>query len=348
MKLSVVIPNRNDTVMLAITVRSALEALKGVEGGGQVVVADNSDNDIWEILKTPNVSPLPLTCMNDNSLVLVRQSQPGLYAARELGIRESAGEYCLNVDSHTVIGHNTLADLVRFMDNDTERKVGFAFGPLGWVSQHESYARHDIRINNGVYGNWGMQYKTPTKICWNFGWRICRRDWFLNQFGGYGFYATRHVSWGGGEMYAPIKAWLLGYENWAVPTDAFYHIGPFAKEIEARTPYRYRLYGNSGEGKLGIGVVAAFYALGGDEMKAEALKCQGAIQTNFQMNVNKVWAEAKSLAHDDWMWLKDRQTISYFDLMKQQPWDANGWGTWDQWDKDVALSIYPGLIRGEK
>lgn len=35
MRVSVIIANRNDTAMLAITVRSALEKLSAVPGGGE-------------------------------------------------------------------------------------------------------------------------------------------------------------------------------------------------------------------------------------------------------------------------------------------------------------------------
>ena len=59
MLLSVVIPNRNDTVMLGITVRSALEEMKAVPDS-ELIVVDNSDADIWRLLKTPNISPLSL------------------------------------------------------------------------------------------------------------------------------------------------------------------------------------------------------------------------------------------------------------------------------------------------
>lgn len=338
-KLSVIIPNRNDTVMLGITVRSVLEELKAVDGGGEVVIVDNSDEEIWAILKTINVSPLCLQYVEEGKIQLIHQRFPSIYSARSEAIRAARGKYVYNVDSHMIVGHNTLKDLVEFMDSDGDGRVGFAYSPIGWFNAHEAIARHDIRIDQGtVYGNWGRRYYRPTKICWNFGSSICRTEWFNNVLNGYGFYDKKRLSWGGGEMYVAIKAWLLGYENWAVPTNPQYHIGPFSQEIEQRTPYRYRLYVSSGYGRVGIGVLAAFYALGGEDMREEAEKSEWAMKKNFGYTVNECWEEAKQLAHEDWLWLRERQKLTYFQLMDQQPWKTDDWEGWDQWRPNAMIN----------
>jgi glycosyltransferase involved in cell wall biosynthesis len=340
MKLSVIIPNRNDTVMLAITVRSALEELKAINGDGEVIIVDNSDLDLWNIIKKVNVSPLNLGYVEEGKVQLIRQSFPALYSARATAIRAARGEYCFNVDSHMILGHNILKDLVDFMDSDVEHKIGFGYAPIGWVSQHESLSRHDIRTDGGtIFGSWGMQYEKPTKICWNFASHIFRTKWFNEELGGYSFFDTKRVSWGGGEFYLPLKSWLLGYESWAVPTSPLYHIGPFSKELESRTQYRYRLYGQNGEGKLGIGVFAAFYALGGDEMKEEAHKAEMAgIGHNYGISIEKDWEAAKQLAYEDWPWIEKRQKLSYAELIEKQPWNSDNCERWTNWNPSLKLN----------
>lgn len=341
MKLSVIIPNRNDTVMLGITVRSVLEALKAIGNDGEIVIVDNSDESIWEILKTVNKSPIPLAYVQEGKIQLIRQTFPSLYSARAEGIRQARGEYSFGMDSHMLVGHNMFKDLVEFMDADKENRIGFAFAPIGWLGQHESFARHDIRINGiSIYGNWGRRYYKPTKICWNFGTRICRTKWFNGEFDGYGFFDRKRLSWGGGEFYVPMKGWLLGYESWAVPTNPIYHIGPFSDWIVERTCYRYRQYGDrSGNGKWGIGIFAAFYALGGDEMKEEARKAELAgAGKNYGLSVDRDWEEARILAYEDWLWVKEHQKMTYFEMVKKQPWKMEGWGDWDNWSPNIKLN----------
>ena len=327
LKLSVLIPNRNDSVMLGITVRSCLEELKAIDNDGEIVIVDNSDEDIWQIIKTVNVSPINLGYVEEGKIKLIRQSFPSLYSARQTAIENSTGEYVYNMDSHTIVGHNQFKDLVEFMDSRKKENIGFGFAPIGWVSQHELYARHDIRTDEGtVFGNWGRKYDEPTKILWNFGSRICNREWFLNVHGGYDFFAKNKVSWAGGEFYIPLKGWMLGYESWAIPCSPQYHIGPFSNEIQQRCGYHYRVYSNSGQGKLGIGILAAFYALGGED-GLEELKRSPKVYTQYGLNLNGDWEYAKSLAKEAREDIQKRQIMSFKELLEKKPWHQ-GWDDW--------------------
>ena len=332
MKLSIVIPNRNDSVMLAITVRSVLEALKSIEDSGEIVIVDNSDGDIWKILSTVNVSPLPLAYVKSGKIQLIQQKFPSLYSARQTAIESAKGEYVYNVDSHIMIGEGQFKDLIGFMENRPP-KCGFGFAPIGWVGNHEWIARHDIRTDKeGIFGSWGRRYYKPTKICWNFGSCICNREWYLREHGGLDFFATDRLSWGGGEFYSAMKCNLLGYENWAIPTSPQYHIGPFSREVQS-IGNGYRLYGNSGYGQVGIGILAAFYALGGDDAKEEASKANEGLKQQYGISTETHWDEARKLAKDTWNKNKQRFKISFKDFIKRQGW-ANQWKGWkfkDEW-----------------
>lgn len=325
MKLSVVIPNRNDTVMLGITVRSCLEELKAIGNDGEIVIVDNSDEDIWKIIKTVNVSPFSLGYVEEGRIQLFHQPFPSLYSARQTGIEKARGEYVYNMDSHTVVGHNHFLDILNFME--ANKGIGFGFTPIGWVSQHERWSRHDLRTDEGtLFGNWGRLYDTPSRICWNFCSRICNREWFLNTHGGYDFFAKKRISWGGGEFYIPVKGLLLGYENWAIPTSPQYHIGPFSAEIQRRTGYKYRQYDGTGQGKLGIGILAAYYALAGEDGKEELAKFPQ-VYTQYGLNLNGDWEYAKSLAKEAREDIEKRQVISFKELMEKRPWEQ----TWNEW-----------------
>jgi len=330
MKLSIIIPNRNDTVMLSVTVKSALECLKSIDKDGEVIVVDNSDAELWKLIKTPNKSPLSLRDVQEGRVKLLRQPYPGLYSAFQKGSNVAEGEYLYRADSHTLFGHNHFKDLVEFMDADKDHKVGFGFSPIGWIAQHENFARHDIRFDKGkIWDNWGRRYCEPTKICWNFGSRITRRSWW-EECDGYGFFARDKIGWGGGEFYVAVKGWLLGKENWAIPTSPQYHIGPFSDEVRRLTPYRYHQYGKSGTTPTGLGILCAFYALGGDDAKEEALKGEGAMRKNYGITIDGHWEQAKTIASDAWKWLEKRQKISFVQFLKDKPW-AEGWDESTRW-----------------
>ena len=321
MKLSVIIPNRNDTVMLGITIRVALEALKALDSDYEIIVVDNSDEDLWRLLNKPDIGPLCLGYQKESKLKLLRQEFPSMYSARSTGIREAQGEYVFNMDSHVLTGYHTIKDLIEFMDTDIEEKIGFVYAPIGWMNRHERLSKHYIDVSEKIFGPWGKHVDESTKICWNFGSCICRRKWFLETLGGYGFFDRERISWGGGEFYIALKSWLLGFENWAIPTNPQYHIGPFSKELEKLTSYRYRLYGTSGNGKQGLGILSAFYALGGNEAKGEARKSEG-LKTQYGLDVDKDWVVARKKVGKDRQWILEHQAISFQQLLKERPWET--------------------------
>lgn len=318
MKVSVVIPNRNDTVMLSVTVRSVLENLRSFNGESEIIVVDNSDEDVYNVLKVPSCSPL---AFSEKNFRLLRQDFPSMHSARQMGFESAKGDYLLMSDSHVLWGHNVIKDVVEFMDNTPECMQ--AFSPVGWLDLPAKMAKSTLQPNKegGIYGPWGGKpATTPHKIPWFFGFRVARRKFFLQDCDGYGFFARKRVSWGGGEFYAAMKTWLMGGECWTVPTAPCFHIGPFNKHVAKVANYRFRTYGASGNGRQGIGILAAFYALGGDRFGWEdAVKNRKAFE-QYGNNLERDWEEAKELAGSDRQWIKEHQKISYEELINTEPW----------------------------
>lgn len=325
MRVSVIIPNRNDSVMLAITIRTILENLRGING--EIIVADNSDQDIYNIIskrfdKTGRaVSPLPLayTVKPPKTLKVIHINKPSMYRARQDAADMLAqGEYLMNSDSHVVWGQNIIRRCITFMNNHPN--AGVCSGPIGWVQRPDSYAKTHCQENKngGIFGPWGKK-KIPAKIPWAFGFRIVRKSWF-DRIRGYSFFADHNVSWGGGEFYLCVKSWLLGGENWCINCNPVYHIGPYSKEVES-LGYHYRLYGNSGSGQNGIGILAAFYALGGDEAKAECMKSAEGIKSQYDIDIDRDWSKARKYAEEDHEWILKNQVISFKELLEKKPWN---------------------------
>ncbi len=334
MKLSVVIPNRNDVAMLGVTVRSCLEELKAIDNDGEIIIVDNSDEDLWSIIKQVNESPFDIGYVQTGQVRLIRQNYPGLYAARQNGCERAKGEYIYNIDSHTLIGRDHFKTLVEFMDTKKDDKIAFGYAPIGWVSKHEAFARHDLRTNEGsVFGSWGRRYYEPKKIFSNFGSYIVNRNWFLNVHKGYDFFASKRLTWGAGEWYIPVKGALLGYEAWAVPCSPQYHIGPFSQKIQTRTNYKYRVYANDGQYKRGIGIMASFYALGGEDGKQDLMKNPRAY-TQYGLSIEGDWPTAVEIAKEAREDIENRQVISFKELIEKKDWTQ----TWSEWKPDEELN----------
>src|SRR4030066_216182 len=220
MKLSVIISNRNDIAMLVVTVRSCIEELRSLEPGTyEIVIVDNSDANVYQLI----MGALPTGYIKDKTMKVFRQDFPCLFSARETAAKKATGDYIFCLDSHMLVGRDTIRKLVEFMDREVEDPtLGFAHAPISWAHQHESRAKHDRNMSSHELGDWGLAYHEERTITWKGMPWICRRPWFLDKdqgLNGYGALDQHRVSWGGGDMHIGVKPWLLGFKNWAVPSN---------------------------------------------------------------------------------------------------------------------------------
>ena len=332
-KLSIIISNRNDIAMLAVTVRSCIESLRPFpKPFGEIVICDNSDEPAYELVK----SAIPTKYISEGIIKLLRQPFPCLFSARETAARHAKGKYILCLDSHMLIGRNTFIDLCDFIEHhSSDKSFGFAHAPINWAHQHESRSKHDRDMSVNELGDWNTVYKEPHPMTWKGMPWICDREWFLSTkdgIGGYGALSKHHISWGGGDMHIGIKPWLLGYINWAVPTDPCIHIGPFPKLDQSRNKHsvnvshytnqnRYRLYSSSGNYPHTFGFLVSCYILGGTEMmerNKEILKRR----FGRYIDIERWWDKAIEIGSEEREWLLENQKISFSDLLKLKPWKS--------------------------
>jgi len=325
MILSIIISNRNDTVMLSVTIRSCIEALRPLGlSNCEIVIADNSD----PIPHSQLPSVIPSKYIREGLIKFHFQPFPCLFSARELAISNAKGKYIICVDSHMLIGHNMFLDLVNFIESRKEDKtLGFAHAPINWAHQHESAAKHDRDMSKNELGDWNLKYEKERTITWKGMPWICKRSWFLDKekgLNGYGALSQHRISWGGGDMHLGIKSWMLGFKNWAVPCNAGIHIGPFPRIDKGKDPNaarigKYRLYGTSGHGSQCLGFLISCYILGGESMMR---RNKDIITNRFGkfINVKDNWDEAIELGQDEKSWLDKRKVTTFNKLLKEEPW----------------------------
>lgn len=335
-KVSVIISNRNDIAMLIVTIRSCIEEMRPLgKGEGEVVVCDNSDPAVYEKLK----SAIPSGYQRDGTLKVIRQDYPCLFTAREAAIKAATGDYIMCLDSHMLVGRDSIVNLAAFMDcHKRDPELGFAHAPITWAHHHESRARHDRDLARSELGPWGKAYDVEKTITWKGMPWMCRRRWFLDRrwgLGGYGALAQHRVSWGGGDMHIGVKPWLLGFKNWAVPTNACIHIGPFPKLdlipgakdslVPAQAPndpYKYRLYGTSGNFPHTFGFLVSCYVLGGEPMMERNKKMLNERFGRY-LNTGQWWKKAIELGKDEKEWLDSRKKMTFEEFLERKPWNSN-------------------------
>jgi len=315
MILSVIISNRNDTVMLAITIRSIIEELRplGLEET-EIVICDNSFREHFEDVQ----KNIPKSYLESGLVKLIRQEYSCLFTAREAAAKAASGKYLVCLDSHMLVGRDMLLDLVNFMERRDDGQIGFAHSPINWCHQHESKSRHDRDMTVSELGDWGAAYKYATPITWKGMPWICRRDFFLGELGGYGALSEHKLAWGGGDMHIGIKPWLLGFENWAVPTAPGIHLGPFPGDKTGSL--KYRNYKESGRYPPCFGFLVSSYVLGGEwGLKRNA----PAVEERFKLDVDKLSPKAKEVGQKERDRILRDQKLSFQELLKLKPWNTH-------------------------
>lgn len=320
MKLSVIIANRNDIVMLNVTLNSAIESLKGINADTEIVVCDNSDEKFWQMI--------PIACpqgfKKKYNVRIIRQKEPCFTSARMAAAKEAKGEYIFCVDSHVLFGNGTLRDSLDFMErHSSDEMLGFGHPPIRWAHQGDAAIKHTLKISEKGLpnGGWDGAFATEQTMFWKFMPWICRRDWYLNTLRGYGSHSDHMISWGGAEQLQQVKSLMLGYQNWAIITDPIIHIGPYTPEVVKTGQYKYRTYSANGNKPHGFGVLLAYAALGGPNVGYKHAKLGEDQFTNrHKIKVDDYWKEAVRLSASEHKWVTAQAKYGYLELLEKKPW----------------------------
>jgi len=318
LKLSIIISNRNDIVLLNVTLNSLLEAIKSVNYECEIVVVDNSDESIWALIN--RTFPAFLA---HSGIRFFHESDFCFTKARMIAARESAGEFIFCIDSHVLIGNRTLGRSIEFMHDHPD--IGFGHPPMRWAKDGPGQLRQEMHptkegspyarlLNTGTLDH-------DKKIFWKFMPWICRREWYLDTLQGYGSHAEHSISWGGAELLQQIKGWMLGYENWYIHTDPVIHIGPYNREVYKTGQTVRRTYESSGNFPVGFGILLALYILAGEEEGLRQVRlAKKRLKIIHKLDIEHFWPKAIELGKAEHEWLAERQKYSFPELMKNRPW----------------------------
>ncbi|MDP2953443.1 MAG: glycosyltransferase family A protein, partial [Chloroflexota bacterium] len=115
MKATILITVYNSGAYLERALRSALSQSLGRSAYEVVVVDDGSTDNTPEVLKKFG-----------KEIVAVRQSNMGLAAACNTGIKAAQGEYLVRLDADDELEHNAVEALATALDNHPECALAFA------------------------------------------------------------------------------------------------------------------------------------------------------------------------------------------------------------------------------
>jgi hypothetical protein len=308
MKVSVIIANRNDLQMLLVTVLSAVEELKGMDG--EIVITDNSNAEF-----KPCIEALLSGQIKDKTVRLIHQKKPSSAAAMERSAKEAKGEFLFYTDSHTLIGRDTIKACLRFFRRHKNEPIAFVHAPIQWAHNSSKARKVSFRLHRNDLGSWGKMISKECKITWKGMPHMIKKEVY-EKIGGYGCLAENYVSWGGLIPYLGIKPWLLGYENWGIPYGVSYHFGEYPKVC--RDKVKYRLYGKCGDYPPGASHAISAYVFGGEKFLKKVFVPSK--MDRYFADYKQALSLAKKIGDKERNWILSNQKISIWDLLKNPPW----------------------------
>ena len=311
--VSIVMASRNEIPMLAMSVLSAVEALKADGLDGEVVVVDNSDPEFHEAVKA---------CLQGQTkykkLRIIHQESPSIAMATDTAHREATGDLLFYMDAHCLIGAGTLGHMVNFFQRHENEPIGFLHAPIQWAHLSDTTRQTHFCVERTQLGEFsGSKAVTQErKVTWKGMPHMIRRSVFLDM-NGLGCCAEHKLS-RGIMRYFGMKPWLYGYENWAIPDGVVYHFGEWPEKARKFTSYR--TYSNSGCETAGTAMGVAAYVYGGENFFRQEWDVGGI--SKYLHDYDKALANVKRIGGAEREWMLANQKVSLEELFANKPWDS--------------------------
>ncbi len=204
MKISAIIVVKNDDMALWHTFNSVFAQLKEYDDFEIIIIDDDSDSfTLKEYFGRRNF---------DSRVRYERVSFNTPSDARNYGANIATGDLLLFLDSHVILGDNTVGKVIEFFNNHKTAMIGFI--PLIRYPGSSLESHHHIHWDKDLY----------------FDWLGPKNESFKCASGGHGAFAVRKYWWDklGGyfnglngysvaeEVYLNTFSWMNGGENWVI------------------------------------------------------------------------------------------------------------------------------------
>jgi glycosyltransferase involved in cell wall biosynthesis len=223
MRLSIIIPTRNEHATLWFTLQGLLAQLRMHDGSVEIIVADN------EKKLNPKGA---MKIVGDLHDARVRYVHAGAiqspYYPRDVGAEAATGEWICFLDSHVLMAENWL-DVVIDGIHRGYPKDAIVHYPVSFNDPKIRWGHYKLRLDTDFWGSWGPRAKgtnhIPYRIAATGIWAMTMtRSWYVDTLRGFN---TEFRGYSGGEPYLDLKSWCMGGQVLMDPcTGGSHYSGP--------------------------------------------------------------------------------------------------------------------------
>jgi len=330
LKLSVIIPARNEFPNIVHTIYSAIHCLEA-DGFSpedwEIIVVDNcsTDNNFWPQKGTKGTTSyfMPRGMFWSRQVRVLYDPIAGNHSARNKGAQIARGEYLYFSDAHIAFKPGFFKSIIKTCQ-DTG---GIVHGSVQWMG---AYPPHHGGMGYGYTFKLGEEWKmtwnnykvadTPFAVAGQGHWGVMvQRDQFLD-FGGY---PEVHRTYGGGEVFVDCLWWMYGSTVVTDPNAIGYHLSSGRNYVYHHDSYIHNIF-NCG------------WALGADDWIERAYI--NYLRKGRKDTLDQMMAEAKIEMVKRRATIENRRKMTFNELIVQRPWDK--WNMEKHGKTNSSMLIY--------
>jgi glycosyltransferase involved in cell wall biosynthesis len=319
MRLSVIIPARNEFPHVTYTLQVIWDALERGGFDWETILVDNCSDDLTTEFVRDRLWHAR------GKLKILHCEQPSCWKARNRGMEAATGDILFYFDAHVVICPDLFEKQLEFMRrpwvtalftpvrhfSDVASAYGYSLGPEN---------RH---MHTKFWGSWTKhkQSDEPYRIPMSGTAGMAVRRDFLEWINGW----PEHLRiYGGGEQWICLLAWMTGHECWIDPRTYLYHyngkrgyIHP-GRQAELNAP----LGGLNGAHLFNKCLVA--YALGGHKwwLSVQRHEFKVGWKDQYREAGEAIANEAREAGIPYRKWVEAHATKTLDEVLEEQPWAA--------------------------
>ncbi|MBI2110672.1 glycosyltransferase family 2 protein [Candidatus Woesearchaeota archaeon] len=330
LKLSVIIPARNEFPNVVHTIYSVINCLEAdgfTKDEWEIIIVDNgsTDNRFWPQTGTKGTTSylFPRGIFWSRQLRVLYDPICGNHSARNKGAKIARGEYLYFSDAHMAFRPGFFKSMIQTC-KDTG---GLVHGSVQWMG---AYPPHSGGMGYGYTFKLGEEWKmtwnnykvadTAFAVAGQGHWGVMvNRDQFLD-FGGY---PDIHRTYGGGEVFVDCLWWMLGSSVVTDPNAIGYHLSSGRGYTYHHDDYVHNIF-NCG------------FALGADDWIERAYI--NYMRRGRQEVLARMLAESKIEMADRRKTIDKRKKMTFNELIVNKPWDK--WNQEKHGNTNSSMLIY--------
>jgi len=315
MKISVILPARNEHPQATFTLQSIWDELEDTDLDWETILVDNLSDD-----KTSSFAEKRCWGQRGRHKVIRYTEQGSCWGARSEGVRAATGDIIFLFDAHVLLSRDLIQKTLRAFEEHPEAWV--IYNPVVWMGDTHRTRGYGYSLgeNNGhmltkFWGSWTRKKVSdePYRIPMSGTAAIACRGEYLRKIGAW---PAEMSVYGGGEQWISLLCWMLGGECWLHPDTYVYHLADTRGYSGSADN---RKYSTNDAHFFNKSLVA--YALGGEKWWLIVLnRCLEVWHKPYHEAAVNIAHAARVAGEKYRKWVNENAQFTLDEVLEAQPW----------------------------